>query len=241
MNLPHNLFIGRNISAETKSWLAAENISFEEHSFIRIEYCQPNLFVFSSEEKKPKHFVVSSGCAAKWLVKFQTEIGFKKSDSIFCLSEKQKEICNAISENIFVATHQNALSLARLVFKINRCEPVVYLHGNLSLNIFENEMKSLGVRFQKAEVYRNEPVLTKLEKTFGVYLFFSPSGAENFVQSGNQIPRNSTIAAIGPTTANACEKLFGREIMTSEKQKELDAVQFAAGLLQQSGIRLNTI
>jgi uroporphyrinogen-III synthase len=226
------IFIGRTISAESKSWLTAEKIGFEEHPFIRIEFCEPVLSLFSSEEKRSKQFVVSSGWAAKWLVKYQSEIGFKKYDSVICLSEKQKEICTVISENVFVAIHQNALSLAQLVFEMNRGGQLVYLHGNRSLNVLENEMKSLGIGFQKTEVYRNIPVLKKLDKSFGVYLFFSPSGAENFAESGNQIPLNSVIAAIGSTTANACEKLFGRNIFISEKQKELDAVQFAAGLLQ---------
>lgn len=239
--MPLKLFIGRNISAETKSWLAAENIGYEEHPFIRIELCEPGFPLFSSGEKTPKQFVVSSQWAVIWLVKYKTEIGFQKSDSVFCLSEKQKELCSGVSENIFVATHQNALSLAQLVSQNNRGEQVVYLHGNLSLNVFETEMKSSGIRFQKFEVYRNIPVLREMSNPFGVYLFFSPSGVENFVTSGNRIPCTSAIAAIGSTTANACEKLFGRKIFSSEKQKELDAVQFAAGLLQQSEIQFNSI
>lgn len=237
MKQPQKLFIGRNISVATKSWLAAENIGFEEHPFIRIEFCEPDLSLFSSEEKKPKQFVVSSQWAAKWLVKYKTEIGFKNSDSILCLSEKQKEICYAISENIFVATHQNALSLAQLAVEINRGERVVYLHGNRSLDIFETEMKSLGIRVKKMEVYQNLPVLKTLSNTFHVYLFFSPGGVENFVTSGNMIPGTSVISAIGTTTSAACERLFDREIFISKKQEELAAVKFAAGFLQHSEIR----
>jgi uroporphyrinogen-III synthase len=234
-----SLFIGRNIGTETKLWLTAGNISFEEHPLIRIEFCKPPMF--SSVEKGPKHYVVSSQWAAKWLVKYKTKIDFESCSSILCLSEKQMEICKTISENIFVASKQNALSMAQLISEKNHGEQMVYLSGNLSLDTFELEMKSLGIVIQKIEVYRNKPVLKKLSNTFGVYLFFSPSGAENFVKSGNRIPRTSNIAAIGTTTANACERLFNREILISKKQEELAAVQFAAGLLNHSEIRLNTI
>ena len=293
-----SLFIGRNISAETKSWLIAENIGFEEHQFIRIELCEPDFpLVFSAgspkkigkyakmtesninavfstrhslsrdngkeksffmnrpllrrgdkkneicywQEKDPKQFVVSSQWAAKWLVKYKTKIGFEECDSILCLSEKQKEICSTISENIFVATHQNALSLAQLAGELNRGEKLVYLHGNKSLNVFETEVNSLGIAIKKIEVYQNLPILKKLSNSFDVYLFFSPSGVESFVQSGNRIPRTSVISAIGATTAAACERLFEREIFISKTQEELAAVKFAAGFLQHSEIRLNTI
>jgi len=238
---PQSLFIGRNISAETKSWLGAENIGFEEHPFIRIELCEPRFLLFYSEDKKPEQFVVSSQWAAKWLVKYKTEIGFDKSDSILCLSEKQKEICSIISDNIFVASHQNACSLAQLAGELNRGEQVVYLHGNISLNVFETVMNSLGIAIQKNEVYKNLPVLKTLSNTFDVYLFFSPGGVENFVSSGNTIPGTSVISAIGTTTAAACERLFEREIFISKTQEERAAVQFAAGFLQHSKIRHNTI
>ena len=236
-----NLFIGRNISAETKSWLAAENIGFEEHPFIRIVLSEPGFQLFYSKDKKPEQFVVSSQWAAKWLVKYKTEIGFKKNDSIFCLSERQREICSTISGNIFVAEQPNAFSLAHLAGAMNSGKRMVYLHGNRSLNDFETEMTSLGIGVQKIEVYQNLPVLKTLSNTFGAYLFFSPSGVENFVKSGNLIPSASVISVIGTTTAKTCERLFCREIFISKTQEELAAVQFAAGFLKHSEIRLNTI
>ena len=236
-----SLFIGREISAGTKSWLVAEKIGFEEHPFIRIELSKPILPVFSSQEKRAKQIVVSSQWAAKWLVKFKTEIGFETNDSVLCLSEKQKEICSAVSENVLVATQQNALSLAQLASQTNRGGLVVYLRGDLSLDTFELEMKSLGIGIQKLEVYRNVPVLIKLEKTFDVYLFFSPSGAENFVKSGNLIPHTSAIAAIGAATGTICKALFNREIIISKTQEELATVKLASTLLIHSEIRLHTI
>jgi uroporphyrinogen-III synthase len=233
-----SVFIGRNISSETKSWLVNENVSFGEHAFIQIVLNEPDYLLFSACKNKPKQFVASSQWAAKWLVKYHSTIEFSNLDSVFCLSEKQKEICAAITNNILVAKHQNANSLAQLTLEKNNGEQVIYLQGNLSLNIFELKMKSLGQQFLQVEVYRNLPLQKKLENTFGVYLFFSPSGAQNFHDSGNQIPRSSTIVTIGKTTAKSCEKLFNREIFVSEKQDELAAVKFAAGLLQNSFIHL---
>lgn len=232
------LFIGRNISAETKSWLLNENIGFEEHALIQIVLNEPDYSLFSAIKNKPKQFVVSSQWAAKWLVNYYMEIEFNNEDSIICLSEKQREICTEITKNIFVANHQNANSLAQLTIEKNRGEQVVYLHGNLYLNVFGLKMKSLEYRFLQVEVYQNLQLLLKVGNTFDVYLFFSPSGVQNFYESDNLIPRSSAIATIGSTTAKACEKLFNREIFISEKQNELAAIKFAAGLLQNSEIPL---
>ena len=98
-------------------------------------------------------------------------------------------------------------------------------------------MESYNINFEKFEVYRNLPVIKSIEDTFDFYLFFSPSGAANFEESGNHIPDYASVVAIGTTTATACEKLFGREISISEKQTELDAVKFAVGVLQEFEIQ----
>ena len=232
-----SVFIGRNISSETKSWLVSENLSFEEHSFIQIVLKEPDFSIFSFIRKKPEQFVVSSQWAAKWLVKYHSRIEFSNLDSVLCLSEKQKLICNKISDSIFVAEQQNAQSLARLVGKTNRGEKVIYLHGNLALNVFDKTLESFKIECEKLEVYRNLPVLKKLENTFDVYLFFSPGGVQNFVNSGNVIPDTSAIVAIGATTAETGNKFFNREIYISKIQEELAAVKFAAGLLRHNEIR----
>jgi len=237
--MPQKLFIGRKISSETKTWLSGENIAFEEHQLIIIEFCEPDISLFSSFENKPKMWIISSQWAAKWLVKYQKEIGFKTTDSVICLSEKQKGICSGFAANISVSNQQNAVSLSKLAIEKYCGEQVICLTGNLSMNNGELEMKSLGNQFQKTNVYRNSPLLKKVEGEFDVYLFFSPSGAISFSESGNKILASAAILAIGPTTAKSCEEIFGREILISEIQEELAAVQFAVGLLKKIEIQLN--
>lgn len=226
--MPQKLFIGRNISAETKLWLSSVNIDFEDHQLIKIESCEPDFAMFSSLENKPKMWMISSQWTAKWLIKYHNEIGFGKADSVICLSEKQKEICSGFTQNISVSNKKNIKSLAKLAFGKNNGEQMIYLHGNLSKNIFNTELKHPETNLKKVKVYRNLPVYKKMDEAFKCYLFFSPSGAISFVESGNKISRSAVIVAIGPTTAKACKEIFGREIFVSEKQDELAAVQFAS-------------
>ena len=186
-------------------------------------------------------FVVSSQWAAKWLVINNKKIGFKNFDSVVCLSEKQKQICSKFSENIIVAEQQNSFSLAQSIKESNHGETIIYLHGNLSLKAFDRTLESFVAGYEKLEVYRNLPILKKIDSTFDVYIFFSPSGVENFASSGNRIPETSFIVAIGTTTAETCGRFFNREIHISKKQEELAAVQFAAGLIQNRKQVLNHI
>lgn len=238
--MPQKLFIGRNIRAETKAWLSGVNIRFEDHQLIRIESCKPDYAMFSSLEDKPKMWMISSQWTAKWLVKYHNEIGFGNADSIICLSKKQKEICSDFTQNVSVSNQKNVKSLAKLAFGENEGEQMIYLHGNISNNIFEAELKPPETHLQKVKVYRNLPLQKKMGETFKCYLFFSPSGAISFSESGNNIPRSAVIVAIGPTTALACEEIFHRKVFVSEIQEELMAVQFAVGILKKMEIRHNT-
>ena len=236
--MQQKLFIGRNISEETRTWLSTKNIDFEDHQLIQIELCEPDFALFSTIKIKPKMWVISSQWAAKWLLKYHAEIGFGILDSIVCLSEKQKEICKVITRNISVSNQQNAVWLSKMAFGQNKGQSVIYLHGNLSNHIFENEFDTPEKPFHEVEVYRNSPILKQLGN-FEVYLFFSPSGVINFVEGGNFIPAFSQIVAIGSTTAKTCKEIFQREVFTSEVQEELAAVKCAVQILQLTEIYSN--
>ena len=45
--------------------------------------------------------------------------------------------------------------MAQLTLEKNQRGQVVYLHGNLSLNVFGLKMETLEHQFQQVEVYRN--------------------------------------------------------------------------------------
>ena len=137
--MQQKLFMGRNISEETKTWLSLQDIDFEEHQLIQIEFCEPDFSLSSTLKDEPKMWVFSNQWAAKWLVKYHAEIGFGIDDSIVCLSEKQREICQCITKNISVSNQQNAVWLSKLTLDQNNGQQVIYLHGNLSNNIFKIE------------------------------------------------------------------------------------------------------
>jgi uroporphyrinogen-III synthase len=227
-------FIGREIESETAGWLKKEKVSFEAYALIQIEFSKPDILIFSEFQNKRKQWVVSSQWAAKWLAENFTELGFGKLDSVFCLSEKQKEIVSAVSRNIWVSPELNAASLAQFILQKNKTEVIFFLQGNLSLNVLESNLSHLGNRFQKTEVYRNLPLSKKIEGVFDVYLFFSPGAVKSFYEAGNKIPGRSKIAVIGPTTAKTCAVYFDNEILVSGVQEELAFVKYAVEMYRQS-------
>ncbi len=226
------LFIGRKISIETANWLKHQKVLFEEHPLFRIEWNEPECFEFSTIGQKKRQFAITSRWAAKWLVKNAAEIGFNNSDSVFCLSEKQRNVCSRITQNIFISEESNAESLAKLIQAKNKNEQVVFLCGNRSLDVLEMKLNQ-NHRFKKVEVYRNLPLFPEVKSEFDFYLFFSPGSVENFYKAGNTIPKRSKIVTIGSSTAKACLVFFRNEILASPVQEEIAMVKYAAALMNQ--------
>jgi uroporphyrinogen-III synthase len=230
-NMEPTFFIGREISSETKNWLNRQQVIFEKYPLIQIEFTNPDLSVVSAI-KNNRQFVVSSNQSAKWLAENYLAVGFSEHDAVFCLSEKQKQTL-FFTKKVFVSKEQNAASLAKLVLAQNNTETVVSLHGNKTLDVFSTEIERFGLPFYTLEVYKNVPVNSKIEGEFNVYLFFSPSAVQSFVEGGNEIPDSSKIVAIGPTTAKTCRRFFGNRIFISEKQEELAVVKYAVQIQKQ--------
>ncbi len=75
---------------------------------------------------------------------------------------------------IVISKEKNANSLAELVNKNCIGKTVVYLKGDKSLNTLQTEIDSENIQLFETEVYRNLPVVQKLNTDFDAYLFFSP-------------------------------------------------------------------
>ncbi len=229
--MSYSVFIGRKLNQETQTWLEENNISFSEQSLLEVEFLAPDLSFFNKTKNESKNWIITSNWAAKWLLNYNTEIGFQSTDVIYCISEKQLETLAGISVNVFVSEQKNAKSLAKLVRKKSDGKTTVYLNGNKSLNIFQNEVGQ-NIHIIETEVYRNIPVRQEIAGFFDAYLFFSPSGIESFIHSGNKIPDTALIFTIGQTTGHYAKSIFSNKVVESPIQKELEFVEFAVNQIE---------
>ncbi len=226
------IFIGRKLTDSAKIVLKNNNISFEDRELIEIKLITPDISFFQTITEKRKNWVITSSWAAKWLKIHHSEIGFSDADSVFCLSAKQAEILKEISSRIFISEQQNAKSIAELVTQKNNDEAIIYLSGNKSLKVLENELHSKEFSFCKSVVYRNTPVIQKINSEFKAYLFFSPSGIESFIETGNLIPGSAVVFTIGKTTGSAAKKYFPNPVLESPVQEEVGFIEFALDKLK---------
>ena len=225
MNL--SIFIGRELSDETKNWLRKNNVSFINKPLIKIEFLSPDFVFFDPIKQTEKNWAITSNQAAKWFKKHGTEIGLEITDSIFCISQKQAEKLSELSNDIFISRHRNANSLAELVNDKCVGKTVVYLKGDKSLNTLQSEIDIENIELLETEVYRNLPVIQKLDTDFDAYLFFSPSGIDSFIEAGNHISESAQIFTIGHATGNRAKQQFSNQIIESPIQEEKAFVEFA--------------
>ena len=225
--MSYSIFIGRELSGETRKWLHSNNVAFTEKPLIKIEFLLPDFLFFNQLKNKEKSFVITSRWAAHWLKKYNSEIGIKSADSIFCISQKKADVLSELSNDIFISKEKNAKSLAELVNENCKEKAVVYLKGDKSLNTLQTEIDSEKIQLFKTEVYRNLPIAQKLSADFDAYLFFSPSGIESFIEAGNLIPASALVFTIGHTSGNRAKQIFTNQIIESPVQEEKAFVEFA--------------
>lgn len=228
----NSIFIGRELNNETRNWLFENNISFTGKALIDVKYNPPDNTFFDRIKNETKIWVVTSAWSARWLKKFHSEIGFNSSESVYCISVKQAKILDGLPGEILKSKEKNVKSLFDLVSEKCQGKTIVYLCGDKSLNIIQNELQSSAIRYFETEVYRNIPVAQKIVKDFDAYLFFSPSGIESFISAGNIIHESAYIFTIGKTTGNFAQQVFSNPVLVSPVQEETGFVEFAVRQLK---------
>lgn len=101
--------------------------------------------------------------------------------------------------------------------------PVFFIDGELSVKTRQ------WLHVQQIK-YIEHPIL-KIEKlvseAFDAYLFFSPSGIDNFKDSGNFTHPTSLVFANENSTARAAWRVFTNKVYTSPISEELSFVQYS--------------
>jgi len=220
-------FIGEKLSRVTRQWLQKQQIQFIEQPFFRIEYKKPNLIFFETMANSRKQWVVTSVYTAHWLVRFQSKIGMTPTDRLYCWSDKQAEILSKLNLPVFISPYSNSTELAAKVIDQNQGESVLFLHGDKLHNEITSVFTEFPLQYSEVEVYKNTPIEQFISGIFDAYLFFSPSGIDNFKASGNFPNPASVVLANENSTAREAWRSFTNTVYLSPEKEELSFVQYA--------------
>lgn len=217
------IFIGRNIEERTRMWLEQQQVNYVAKALIDIELLQPDFTFFRGVADKKKQWIITSQWAAQWFVKYYSEIGFRSSETVYCLSEKQAALLFDVGIYSVVPEEKNVECLANLIHSSDDLGFGIYLKGDRSGGF------PIG-KVAETVVYQNRLLKPNLEKEYSVYVFFSPSGVDSFVEGNNSIPPKAEVVVIGQTTAQRARNFFRSELHVSTIQSELDVVKLAVAV-----------
>lgn len=220
-------FIGEKLSVVTRQWLQKQHVQYIEQPFFRIEYKKPKLSFFETMTNTRKQWVITSVYAAYWLARFQSQVGLTASDRLYCWSEKQAEILKALNLPIFISSYSSVPELAENVISQNQGDSVLFLHGDKLHSEINSVFSIFAIQYSEIEVYKNTPIEKIVNGIFDAYLFFSPSGIDNFKASGNFTDPRSLILANENSTARAAWRVFTNKVYLSPEQEELSFVQYS--------------
>lgn len=220
-------FIGEKLSAVTRQWLQKQHVQYIEQPFFRIEYKKPKLSFFETMTNTRKQWVITSVYSAHWLARFQSQVGLTESDRLYCWSEKQAEILKELNLPIFISSYSSISELAENVISQNQGDSVLFLHGDKLHSEINSVFSSFAIQYSEIEVYKNTPIEKIVNGMFDAYLFFSPSGIDNFKASGNFTDPRSLILANENSTARAAWRVFTNKVYLSPEQEELSFVQYS--------------
>lgn len=220
-------FIGERLSRKTRQWLQKQHIQYLEQPFLRIEYKKPNLPFFGTVAKQSKQWVITSIYAAHWLERFGAQLNLTQTDRLYCWSEKQAEILYKLKLPVFVSSFSKSRELAEKVILQNQDESILFLHGDKLHTEISSVFADSGLPYSELEVYKNTPIEKFVSGIFDAYLFFSPSGIDNFKAAGNFPHPASLILANENSTARAAWRVFTNKVYLSPEQEELSFVQYS--------------
>jgi len=220
-------FIGDKLSEKTRQWLQKQQIHYIEQPFLRTEYKKPNRSFFKTVAKQSKQWVVTSTYAAHWLVRFADQLGLTAGDQLYCWSDMQAEIFQMLDLKIVISSFSNSRELTQKVISQNQGEYILFLHGDKLHNEISSAFAYSGLSYSEFEVYKNTPIEKFVSGIFDAYLFFSPTGIDNFKASGNFPNPLSPILANGNSTARAAWRVFTNKVYLSPEPEELSFVQYS--------------
>jgi uroporphyrinogen-III synthase len=113
-----------------------------------------------------------------------------------------------------IYTANNATELAEKIIT-DKIPSVTFFCGNIRREELPQLLRSKNIEVDELIVYETLETPTRIEKVYDSILFFSPSAVTSFF-SNNNISQNTTLFAIGNTTANTIKQFCSNNIIISD-------------------------
>ena len=145
--------------------------------------------------------------------------------SIYCMENATLNLVRTEFSEASVAGYaSDATSLASKIIADKLSESIVFFCGNLRRDELPGLLQQNGIKVEQVVVYETQLTPVALNNKYNGILFYSPSGAESFF-SLNKLGSDTTLFAIGETTAAALRRLSSNNIIVSQRPGKLNLVE----------------
>ncbi len=173
--------------------------------FISIE-----LLDFKLPLQKTEATVFTSQNAVKAVSKKTSTI----ENAILCVGKKTAQLIEKHFSKKPCIIENSADELAKQIIQKNY-RKILFFNGNLRCETLPLLLKSKNIDLKEITVYNTTLTPHAVTHDFNGILFFSPSGVESYLRK-NPFSKNTTIFAIGNTTANSIIQNGGKCIVSEE-------------------------
>jgi uroporphyrinogen-III synthase len=188
---------------------SSNNIRMEEQPFIRVDSLA-NIALLKrlstlALEKRTVIFTSQNGVASV----INMLQGKQPEWDVYCLEGATLKAVQQYFTQVTIK--QIAPAAMNLVHSIDvniSSSPIVFFCGDKRMNTTPEIMKSKGIDLEEIIVYRTLYTPSVIFKKYDGILFFSKSAVESFA-SANKLPVDTTLFAIGSTTAKALRNYAG--------------------------------
>jgi uroporphyrinogen-III synthase len=146
---------------------------------------------------------------------------------IFCIgTATQKLVVEEFDGRSIVGTADSAAELADAIIAEKDITKVAFFCGDQRRHELPQKLAENNIGVNEIEVYKTFQINEKITKKYDGILFFSPSAVESFFTI-NKIAPQTTLFAIGVTTANTIKKYTKNKIVLSDKHGKDDLLEKA--------------
>jgi len=135
---------------------------------------------------------------------------------IFCIEPSTKKTVEDILVNSYVAAAaKNAEELSQKIIEDKSVKQVLFFCGNQRRDLLPAELNKNGIDVEELIVYNTFEKPQTVSKKYDGILFFSPTAVRSFF-SKNNLKTETTVFAIGKTTADEVKRFSNNTMVISE-------------------------
>ncbi len=184
---------------------------FSNHlSVLYKDFISIQLLDFKLSLQKTEAIVFTSQNAVKAVSRKTSTI----ENMILCVGKKTAQLIEKHFSKKPCLIENSADELAKQIIQKNY-RKILFFNGNLRRETLPFLLKSKNIDLKEVTVYNTTLTPHVLTHDFKGILFFSPSGVESYLRK-NQFSKNTTIFAIGNTTANSIIQNGGKCIVSKK-------------------------